>query len=315
MADVQISELGTVQTLDLNFLGIPGTIASYLIPHREGAVLVETGPGSTIQALTGRLAEYGLKPADISDVFLTHIHLDHAGAAGWMARQGARIHVHPVGAPHLVNPEKLLNSAARIYGDRMETLWGEFLAVPESQLNILDDLEIIDINGIRIQAVDTRGHANHHYAYLYRDICFSGDIGGVRLSLGPRHLRLPMPPPEFNLEAWRNSLKRLSELGFSRIAPTHFGIFNDPGWHLAALAKNLDEIEAWMQAELPSNPPVEEINNRFLAWTQSRSQADGLTEEQVKAYEAANPSWMSGYGMQRYWQKYRTPGHAEQIRI
>ncbi len=231
-----------------------------------------------------------------------------------MARQGARIHVHPVGAPHLINPEKLLTSAARIYGDMMETLWGEFLAVPESQISVIEDLEVVEINGIKIQALDTPGHANHHHAYLYRDICFSGDIGGVRLNIGPRYMRLPMPPPEFRLEAWRDSLKRLSEQSFKRIAPTHFGIFDDPDWHLATLAKTLDEIEAWMQVELPANPPVENINAHFLEWTQRRSQAAGLTKDQVKAYEAANPTWMSGFGMQRYWHKYRTPGSADQIK-
>jgi glyoxylase-like metal-dependent hydrolase (beta-lactamase superfamily II) len=313
MTSVRKFKPGSVQTLDLNFMGIPGTIASYLIPHANGGILIETGPGSTIQALTRRLAEYGLTPTDISDVFLTHIHLDHGGAAGWMARQGARIHVHPVGAPHLINPDKLLNSAARIYGDMMETLWGEFLAVPESQISIPVDMEVVQVNGIKIQAIDTPGHANHHYAYLYDDICFSGDIGGVRLNVGPKHLRLPMPPPEFQLEAWRASLKRLSELSFARIAPTHFGIFDDPAWHLASLARLLDDIDAWMRAELPSNPPVEQINADFLEWTQDRSQAAGLSEAQIQAYEAANPYWMSGYGMQRYWQKYRTPSSASHI--
>ena len=313
MNDLGKPSTGNVQTLDLNFKGIQGTIASYLIPHSRGGILIETGPGSTVQNLTKRLAEYGLKPADISDVFLTHIHLDHGGAAGWMARQGARIHVHPVGAPHLINPEKLLKSAARIYGDSMETLWGDFLAVPESQLSILEDNEIVEVNGIKIQALDTPGHANHHFAYLYEGICFSGDIGGVRLSVGPRHLRLPMPPPEFQLETWRSSLKRLAAASFSRIAPTHFGIFDDPGWHLAALAKTLDEIEVWMQAELPTDPPVEAINARFLEWTQGRSRTADLSSDEIQAYEAANPTWMSGYGMQRYWHKYRTPDIAAPI--
>jgi glyoxylase-like metal-dependent hydrolase (beta-lactamase superfamily II) len=297
----------TIHILDLNFLGIAGTIASYLIPHPAGAVLIESGPGSTLPGLLARLETHGLSPAQITDVLLTHIHLDHAGAAGWLARQGARIHVHPVGAPHLLNPEKLLASAARIYGDRMEALWGEFLAVPEDRLVVVEDGERLNLHGLRFQALDTPGHAEHHYVYLYENVCFSGDIGGVRLS-GLPHLRLPMPPPEFHLEKWRASLERLSQASFSFIAPTHFGIYADTGWHLSTLARLLDDTERWMEASLPPDPPVEEINARFLEWTLGRGRTEGLTPAGQDAYEAANPSWMSGFGMQRYWRKHRGIG-------
>src|SRR5512143_2025441 len=169
-----------VQTLDLNFLELAGTIAVYLIPHPHGAVLVESGPGSTLHNLKAGLESHGLKPSDISDVLLTHIHLDHAGSAGWWARQGARIHVHPVGAPHLLDPEKLLASAQRIYGDQMDRLWGEFLPVPDDRLVIIQDGDEVEIDGLCFKALDTPGHANHHYAYLFGDVCFTGDIGGIR---------------------------------------------------------------------------------------------------------------------------------------
>src|SRR4030067_192880 len=132
-----------VHTLDLNFLGVPGTIAAYLIPHRQGVVLIESGPGSTVPALVNSLNSLGYRPADVTDVLLTHIHLDHAGAAGWLAEQGARIFVHPVGAPHLLNPEKLLASARRTSGDMMEPLWGELLPVPEDQLTVISDGEVV----------------------------------------------------------------------------------------------------------------------------------------------------------------------------
>ena len=118
-----------IVTLDLNFQNKTQAIASYLIRHDDGAVLIESGPGSTLPALEAGLAKEGLSPRDITHVLLTHIHLDHAGAAGWLSRQGAQIFVHPIGAPHLLNPEKLIASATRIYGDRMQTLWGEFLPV------------------------------------------------------------------------------------------------------------------------------------------------------------------------------------------
>ena len=293
-----------IYTLDLNFMGMPGAIASYLIPHAHGAVLVESGPGSTIPALISGLKIHGFAPTDLTDVFLTHIHLDHAGAAGWLAGQGARIHVHPLGAAHLVNPEKLLSSAARIYGEMMEPLWGEFLPVPPDRLSVEEDGQITEIEDLRFKAVDTPGHAEHHHTYVLGQVCFSGDIGGIRLG-GLCHLRLPMPPPEFNLEKWRRSLERLRQEDFAVIAPTHFGLYYDPEWHLAELENSLHEVEAWMQATLPSDPPVEQINAQFLDWTRRRSFRDGLNESQISLYEAANPSSMSGYGMQRYWKKYR----------
>ncbi len=301
-----------IYTLDLNFMGIPGTIASYLIPHTQGVVLVESGPGSTLPALQNRLTEFGLKVPDITDVLLTHIHLDHAGAAGWLARQGARIHVHPVGAPHLLDPTKLLASAGRIYGDMMDQLWGEFLAVPPDHLSILEDNQVLEISGLRFQALDTPGHANHHFAYLYEDVCFSGDIGGVRIQ-GPRHLRLPMPPPEFHLEKWRQSLERLRSVKFNRIIPTHFGIYQDPDWHLNAIVRALNEIEDWMGKVMPANPSFDELNKEFLNWIKNRSLEEGLTTSQLEAYETANPSWMSTYGIQRYWRKYKSPQENKSI--
>jgi glyoxylase-like metal-dependent hydrolase (beta-lactamase superfamily II) len=296
-------------TIDLNFMGLSGTIASYLLPHRDGALLVECGPGSTIPALVKGLDSFGLSVKDISSVFLTHIHLDHAGAAGWLARQGARIYVHPVGAPHMLDPEKLLGSARRIYGDSMQTLWGDFLPVPEEQLTILQDGEVVEVGGVCIRALDTPGHADHHFVYLSADTCFSGDIGGVRLA-GPPHLRLPMPPPEFHLEKWRASLHRLQKEKFGRLAPTHFGIFTDPGWHLAALSEALDEVESWMEAVMPSDPPFDDLNDEFIIWSRHRSLSAGLQGELLKYYEAANPSWMSTYGIQRYWRKYRSEATA-----
>jgi glyoxylase-like metal-dependent hydrolase (beta-lactamase superfamily II) len=293
-----------VATIDLQFLGMPGAIATYLIPHNQGAVLVESGPGSTLPTLITGINAHGFTAAEITDVILTHIHLDHAGAAGWLARQGARIHVHPNGAPHLLNPEKLLASAARIYDDQMDRLWGEFLPVPEDRLFVHADNEVILIEGLEFLPLDTPGHANHHYAYLYEDVCFSGDIGGVRLQQ-TKHLRLPMPPPELNLEEWRNSLSRISQHSFKRIAPTHFGLFSDPEWHLAALSKALTEVDDWISAQMPLNPTVEELNQKLTAWAYQRALADDVSEDRLQAYESANPTWMSGYGIHRYWRKHR----------
>jgi glyoxylase-like metal-dependent hydrolase (beta-lactamase superfamily II) len=299
-----------IHTLDLKFLNFPGAIAAYLIPHAQGAVLVESGPGSTTESLQASLRAHGLEPSDISDVFLSHIHLDHAGAAGWLARQGARIHVHPAGAPHLLDPQKLLSSAQRIYGEMMEPLWGDFLPVPKDHLSVLADQQVVEVGGLRVQALDTPGHARHHFAYLCGDTCFSGDIGGVRLE-GPPHLVLPMPPPEFYLEEWRGSARRSQaayDQGlFRRIAPTHFGIYADAGWHLAELGRALDEVEAWLLTVMPIDPPIEALSEGLISWAQSRYRRDGLSDEQIQIYETANPSWMSPHGLQRYWRKHRSP--------
>jgi glyoxylase-like metal-dependent hydrolase (beta-lactamase superfamily II) len=293
-----------VYTLDLQFRGVTGAIASYLVPHETGAVLVECGPGSTIPVLQARLVDHGYKPADITDILLTHIHLDHAGAAGWFAERGVRIHVHPVGAPHMVNPEKLLSSAARIYGEQMDLLWGEFLPVPESQLVVHEDQEQIEIEQLTFQALDTPGHASHHFVYTLDGICFSGDIGGVRMA-GVRHLRLPMPPPEFHPGKWRQSLTRLRQEKITEILPTHFGKFSDIGWQLDAIERALDQVENWMEKIMPQNLPFEQLTQEFLKWESSRSLEDRIDPDDQQVYQTANPVEISLLGIQRYWKKYR----------
>lgn len=294
----------TIHAIDLNFQGLRGAIASYLIPHRNGAILVESGPASTIPALENGIRSFGFTPDQVTDVLLTHIHLDHAGAAGWLAQKGARIHVHPNGAPHLINPEKLLISAERLYGDQLIPLFGKFTHIPENQVHPVQDGEAIEIENLQFTAIDTPGHANHHHVFKFGDICFSGDVGGVRLS-GLSHVRTPMVPPEFQLEDWRKSLQRLEKEHICWIAPTHFGFFNDPYWQLGTVLKFLDDIEDWMESIFPGNPSNDSLNEKYKTWIESRSQNDGLNQEEIRANEAANPSWLSPLGMARYWKKYR----------
>ncbi len=294
-------------TIDLNFQGLPGAIATYLVPHKNGAVLVETGPSTTLPALQAGLAKHGYQAGDITDVLLTHIHLDHAGAAGWLARQGAHIYVHKNGAPHLVDPEKLLSSAARIYGDQMESLWGEFLPVPETSLTALEDNQVVEIEGLRFRALDTPGHASHHLAYLFEEVCFSGDIGGVRVG-GQRTLRLPMPPPELNIEKWRESLQRLGKENIRRIAPTHFGIYTDPDWQLANASEVLNEVEQWLNLVMPSHPDIDKLRQEFAGWMAGLSAEQHLQPDLVSTEESVNPAFMSADGLFRYWRKYREEG-------
>jgi glyoxylase-like metal-dependent hydrolase (beta-lactamase superfamily II) len=292
-----------VSILDLKFRGQRGAIASYLFRHSNGAVLIESGPGSTVPALTSALAEQGLTPRDVTHVLLTHIHLDHAGAAGWLARQGAQVFVHPLGAPHLLNPEKLLASATRIYGDQMDRLWGEFLSVPEVQLHVPADGEEIAVGSLRFVTLYTPGHAEHHCAYRFEDTGFTGDVGGVRIQ-GYRYLRAPMPPPELHFGKWRVSIARMREQKFARIAPTHFGFFEDVDWHLGTLERSLDEAERWLEAQMKSGPAVEELRAAFKGWMDHQRLRAGLDAEASQALMLANPTGMSADGLLRYWQKW-----------
>jgi glyoxylase-like metal-dependent hydrolase (beta-lactamase superfamily II) len=291
-------------TLDLNFQGISETIASYLIPHTQGVVLVECGPGSSLPGLESELEKYGYTFADVTHVLLTHIHLDHAGAAGWLAHQGAQIYVHEVGAPHMLNPERLIGSATRIYGDLMDSLWGEILPVPEDNLTILPGDGEFKIDGLHFRYLDMPGHASHHLVYIFEDICFSGDVGGVRLP-GPPFIRLPTPPPEFHIESWRETIRKFGEASFSRIAPTHFGIFGDARWHLQALEQTLCDVELWMEDTLPETKDKESLRDIFAQWEYARCEVAGFDEDILHAYSLAMPVGMGADGIWRYWKKFR----------
>jgi glyoxylase-like metal-dependent hydrolase (beta-lactamase superfamily II) len=292
----------TIVTLDLKFRNRGQTIACYLIHHPQGALLVECGPGSTVGNLKEELAREGLRPSDVTHVLLTHIHLDHGGAAGWWSRQGAEIHVHPNGAPHLLDPAKLLASAARIYGDQMHSLWGDFLPVEERQLRVAQDGQPIKVGIHEFIPINTPGHAEHHFAYLFENVCFSGDIGGVRIP-GHAYMRAPMPPPELHFGRWHESLARLRGLKFGRMAPTHFGIYDDPAWQLDELEKHLHAAQAWLKAEMVSDPALELLREHFTAWMNEQARKQGLTEEEILSYNLANPLGMSADGMMRYWRK------------
>jgi glyoxylase-like metal-dependent hydrolase (beta-lactamase superfamily II) len=296
-----------IHTIDLNFQGIQKTIASYAIPHENGVILIESGPGSTIPELGKGLKNLGFTFDDITDILLTHIHLDHAGAAGWLARKGAKIHVHEVGAPHMLKPERLLISATRIYGDLMEQLWGEFIPVPEENLISLAGDGEIEIQNLRFNFLDTPGHASHHLSYIFEGTCFSGDVGGVRLP-GPPFLRLPTPPPEFHIEKWNESVKKLNEADITRIAPTHFGIFEDATWHLKKLQRTLVDIERWIEDTLPNTRNNEKLKGQFSNWELDRCKMAGLDDFALHAYSLAMPLEMGADGIWRYWDKFRNKG-------
>lgn len=291
-----------IHTLDLNFQTVPHAIASYLVIGPEGPVLVETGPASTLSQLKAALAAHQLTLADIRHVLVTHIHLDHAGAAGWIAAEGATVYVHHVGARHLIDPNKLLSSASRIYGDKMDTLWGETIAIPEEQVVSVEDGQLIQAAGLTFEAIDTPGHAWHHHVYQLGDIAFTGDAAGVRLP-GTPFVDLPAPPPEFKREVWLETVAKLRTLNLSAIYPTHFGRVVEVSAQLDALDALLKDASQFVLAGLEAGKSRDELVAAYEAWNRERARAAGLSETAVLQYETANPWYMSVDGIMRYWQR------------
>ncbi|MDX1663947.1 MAG: MBL fold metallo-hydrolase [Candidatus Promineifilaceae bacterium] len=291
-----------IHTLDLHFQGHPQAIASYLLEAPDGPVVIESGPMSTLKALKERLAEHGLQPADVRHVFVTHIHLDHAGAAGWWANQGARVYVHPAGAPHLLDPSKLWQSAGRIYGDEMEILWGEIIPAPAEQIVVVEDNEVVDAAGLQITALATPGHASHHHTYVVEDAAFTGDAAGVRLPGSP-WVALPAPPPEFKMEVWEETLKRLGAQTVDAFYPTHFGRVEDWKHQLDQLWATMGAATAFIRRLMEAGVSREEIIRRYAAWNREQAEATGMPPHVFDVYEAANPLFMSVDGIVRYWRK------------
>jgi len=289
-----------IETLDLEFGNTAKTIASFLVFGSEGPVLIETGPGSTLPTLLARLDEHGVRPKDVRNIFVTHIHLDHSGAAGWWAQQGATVYVHPRGARHLVDPSRLMSSAARIYGDRMDELWGESLPAPEDKIVAVEDGEEISAGGLRFRAIETCGHARHHHTYRLGDIGFTGDAAGILLP-GKSWIDLPAPPPEFDLEVWKQTLERLRNERFATIYRTHFGPISAVEEQLTAFGEVLEEgagvVRKMMRQGLDRDAMVE----GYCATMRERAASAGIDDDTAQAYELANPRYMSVDGIIRYW--------------
>ena len=291
-----------IHTLDLHFQGLPQVIAAYLVEGETGLALVETGPSSTLPWLKKGITQAGFELDDIKHLLLTHIHFDHAGAAGWWAERGAHIYVHHNGAPHLIDPERLIKSATRIYQDQMETLWGEFLSVPATQLTALYDEQIIQIGDLRFEALDTPGHARHHMAYRLGEVAFTGDVAGIRLT-GLPIIDIPTPPPEFSVEVWQDSLDRLQAQNFQGLYPTHFGLISEVDTHLQTTRQMVSEVADLTKTWRDQGLDREAMIAAFQAWQTERMQAVGLTDFDIQRYELGNPAHMSIDGMLRYWRK------------
>ena len=290
-----------VHVLDLNFLGIDHAIASFLIETSQGPVLIETGPHSTFESLEENVREKGFKLDEIKHVFLTHIHLDHAGAAWAMAEKGATIYLHPFGQKHMADPSKLMASAKMIYKEDMDRLWGRMNSIPEDQLRVVDHEETISIGDSSFTSLHTPGHARHHIAWMMGDILFSGDVAGVKIGDGP--VVPPCPPPDINLEDWNQSIDLVLEKNLSKIYLTHFDAIENIDQHLSDLKVILNDWAYWIKEKWESGLSAEEITPEFSSYTADQLRQKGVNEHGVEQYEAANPSWMSVAGLIRYWKK------------
>lgn len=292
----------TVHTLDLEFMGTPHTIASYVIQGETGLVMIETGPSTCLEQAQDGLKSIGLSVSDIKHVLLTHIHFDHAGAAGWWAAHGAHVYVHHVGAKHMIDPSRLIKSATRIYGDLMETMWGPLLPIDPDHLTELYDGDRIEVGDLSFVALDTPGHASHHMTYILDDIAFTGDAGGTRLH-GRGLIDIPAAPPEFQAELWLESVKKIASYNFREIYPTHFGKVEEVASHLSELQTFIGDASLFIKKMMEEDQSQSEMITAFKAWQTERAKAAGLSDAEINQYFVATPPYMSVAGISRYWRK------------
>lgn len=300
MADLKI--------IDTHMHGRAGVTAAHLLMADQIA-LIETGPKTGVEHVLAGLAEAGIDHLDW--IIVTHIHLDHAGAAGTLAAlfPSARVWVHSVGAPHLADPTKLWSSAARIYGERMEQLWGGIDPIPADRIEVIEDEQVIDLGGVRVRAIETPGHAYHHHAFLIEDegTVLAGDALGVRLpDIGV--VRPATPPPEFHLDKAIASIDRIRNLRPVRIYPTHFGP-HDEGNRVMTVDEFCDasiaSLRTWAGWVKEARGLTDELDEAAelvtkLARTHLESR---LSEDEVARMDSTTSYWMNTWGYMRYFDK------------
>jgi glyoxylase-like metal-dependent hydrolase (beta-lactamase superfamily II) len=290
-----------IHTLDLAFLGEEKTIAAFLVETYDGPVLFETGPYSCFPQLEKEISRIGYTIHDIQHVFLTHIHLDHAGAAWAFAELGAKIHVHPLGVRHLSSPERLMESARRIYKDKMDELWGEMKPIPMESIVPAEHESVVMVANEKITAWHSPGHAIHHIAWQVKEELITGDVAGVKI--GDGIVVPPCPPPDINLEDWMESIALMRKINPSALDLTHFGKITDITIHLDALEKVLNDWANWIKPHWEAGADPAAITPLFQAYTHQQLVTAGIPKEDLPRYEKANPSWMSVVGLMRYWSK------------
>jgi glyoxylase-like metal-dependent hydrolase (beta-lactamase superfamily II) len=269
--------------IDLVHADNPRTIGVYLLDTSGGLALHDCGPASCVDTLKAGLAERGHELQDVKHLLLSHIHLDHAGAAGTLVREhpGLQVHVSEVGAPHLVDPSRLERSARRLYGDAFDDLWGELAPVPEENVHVAGD------RVVGLECFPSPGHASHHVCYFDGETVYAGDAAGVRIQ-PHRSVLPPTPPPEAEVEEWYRTLEQIERREPRRLALIHFGVADDVSRHLTELRERLD---TWAR-RVENNVSEEE----FVAAARR-----DLAPDEVDDYDRAMPFWQSYAGLRRYW--------------
>lgn len=291
-----------IHTLDLHFLGTPGLIASYLVESGGEYALIETGPGSTLETLRNAIRDVEVDESAIKKVFVTHIHLDHAGAAGWFAQIGATIYCHPNATRHLIDPTKLMDSARMVYGDKMDTLWGKMLPAPAGLVIALQDEERVKLGDVEIIAWNTPGHARHHHAFVIGDVCFTGDVAGARLE-NNRYLSVTAAPPQFDPGAYVQSVDRLAAAGFQSLYLTHFGRVDDVEWHLSTYRKRINEVYGRVAADFRAGISAEQNRRHYAADEHEAAMRAGVDEDLWQKCESANLTSMCADGVRLFCEK------------
>lgn len=294
--------------IDTGYNNTPGAIGAYLLLGERPA-LIEVGPASTVETLLAGVRAAGLDPGDLRAVAVTHIHLDHAGATGTLVRRYPHldVYVHHIGAPHLIDPARLLASAARLYGDELKTLFGELLPIPANRVHALQDGADIALGSRRLVALDTPGHARHHHAFFDAATgdLFTGDAAGVALP-GSRYVRPPTPPPELDIRAWNATLARLRALGARRLLLTHFGAHTWVDDLLNQLEERLHAAETLVRRAVEAGETEDQVAERLRAMVDAGLMAtDG--PEAAGRFEVIMSTRQSVLGLIRYVSRGRAP--------
>ena len=296
---------GGLSYCDLEFLGRPRVIAVAAARGADGVALIDPGPSTCLERLRGVLAADGVTVADIRTVLLTHIHLDHAGAVGTLVRENPEIavYVHERGAPHMIDPARLLSSAERLYGDNMDRLWGEFLPVPEANIRVLRGGEQVEAGGRRFEVAYTPGHASHHVSYFdpSSGVAFVGDTAGVRIGRALFVLP-PTPPPDIDIEVWMDSVELIRRWRPATLFATHFGPHEDTDAHLDAFLQQLAALAEVARGLFADECSDSERLQKFVQEARVNLRRH-LPAGEVDLYDFAAPLKLGWLGLARYWRQ------------